>query len=499
MAENQLDRLAPVEPAVEAAGEAGSGYVDDSVKKEYEKYYRTDNPLSDVHLSKYSAMIETIDPIKYNGRVKNVRGLVIEGRGPEASVGEVCKIRITPEREVLSEVVGFERDVIKLMAIGDMEGIAPGCLITGTGRGLTIAVGDGLLGRVLDGIGRPIDRKGTLNAESWRGIHAEAPDALTRRRVTQPLSVGVRAIDGMLTVGRGQRVGIFSGSGVGKSTLLSMMARGTEADVNVIALIGERGKEVRDFIERDLKDEGLARSVLVIATAEQEPLVRLRAAFVATAIAEFFRDEGKDVLLLMDSLTRFAQAQRQIGLSIGEPPTMRGFTPSVFSLIPKLVERAGTSDKGSITAFYTVLVEGDDVINDPVADSARGHLDGHIVLTRDLAMRNHYPSIDIPGSISRAMIDLVDEEHMKHANRLREMIKVYRDAEDLINIGAYARGSNPKIDQAIGLQDGINAYLQQGIFESSSVEDASARLAGLFAMPARGGKGSGPRGRAGAR
>jgi len=384
------------------------------------------------------------------------------------------------------------------MAIGDMEGIAPGCQITGTGRGLTIAVGNGLLGRVLDGIGRPIDRKGTLDADSWRGIHAEAPDALTRRRVTQPLSVGVRSIDGMLTVGRGQRVGIFSGSGVGKSTLLSMMARGTEADINVIALIGERGKEVRDFIERDLKEEGLARSVLVIATAEQEPLVRLRAAFVATSIAEFFRDEGKDVLLLMDSLTRFAQAQRQIGLSIGEPPTMRGFTPSVFSLIPKLVERAGTSDKGSITAFYTVLVEGDDVINDPVADSARGHLDGHIVLSRDLAMRNHYPSIDIPGSISRAMVDLVDEAHMRNANRVREMIKVYRDAEDLINIGAYARGSNPKIDQAISLQETINKWLQQGIFESSTIENASKELDMIFSAPGRGarlvpGKGRGGR------
>jgi flagellum-specific ATP synthase len=253
----------------------------------------------------------------------------------------------------------------------------------------------------------------------------------------------------------------------------------------VIALIGERGKEVRDFIERDLKEEGLARSVLVIATAEQEPLVRLRAAFVATAIAEYFRDTGRDVLLLMDSLTRFAQAQRQIGLSIGEPPTMRGFTPSVFSLIPKLVERAGTSDKGSITAFYTVLVEGDDVINDPVADAARGHLDGHIVLTRDLAMRNHYPSIDIPGSISRAMIDLVSDEHLKNANRLREMIKVYRDAEDLINIGAYARGSNPKIDQAIVLQEAINQYLQQGIFEECTIADASSRLNELFAAPAR--------------
>jgi len=466
------------------AAESSSIYLDDTVKKEYEKYYRTDNPLADLHLAKYTSMLEVTDPIKYNGRVKNVRGLIIEGRGPEAFVGEVCKIRIKPGHDVLAEVVGFERDVIKLMAIGDMEGIAPGCLITGTGQGLVIPVGECLLGRVLDGIGRPIDNKGSLDAEIWIGIHADVPDALTRRRVTEPLAVGVRALDGLLTVGRGQRVGIFSGSGVGKSTLLSMMARGTSADVNVIALVGERGKEVRDFLERDLKEEGLARSILIIATAEQEPLVRIRAAFVATAIAEYFRDQGKDVLLLMDSLTRFAQAQRQVGLSIGEPPTMRGFTPSVFSLIPKLVERAGTNDKGSITAFYTVLVEGDDVINDPVADSARGHLDGHIALSRELAMRNHYPAIDIPASISRVMIDIVGEKQMQNANSLREMIKVWRDAEDLINIGAYARGSNPKIDQSIQMQDVINAYLRQGIFEPSGLEDAASKLAALFAKGA---------------
>ena len=466
------------EREAEAAEE--SIYVDDTVKKEYEKYYRTDNPISELHLIKYTNAIEATDPIKYNGRVKNVRGLIIEGRGPEAFVGEVCRLRIKPGRDVLAEVVGFERDSIKLMTIGEMEGIAPGCLITGTGKGLAIPVGECLLGRVLDGIGRPIDNKGSLGAEKWTSILSDVPDALTRRRVTEPLSVGVRAIDGLLTVGRGQRLGIFSGSGVGKSTLLSMMARGTSADVNVLALVGERGKEVRDFIERDLQEEGLARSVLVIATAEQEPLVRIRAAFVATTIAEYFRDQGKDVLLLMDSLTRFAQAQRQIGLSIGEPPTMRGFTPSVFSLIPKLVERAGTNDKGSITAFYTVLVEGDDVINDPVADSARGHLDGHIALSRDLAMKNHYPAIDIPSSISRVMTDIVSDKQMQNASNLREMIKVWRDAEDLINIGAYARGSSPKIDMAVQMQEGINQYLKQGIFEPSTIEDAEKKLAALF-------------------
>jgi flagellum-specific ATP synthase len=474
----------------EAAEE--SIYVDDTVKKEYEKYYRTDNPLAELHLMKYANAIDATDPIKYNGRVKNVRGLIIEGRGPEAFVGEVCKIRIRPGHEVLAEVVGFERDVIKLMAIGDMEGIAPGCLITATGQGLAIPVGECLLGRVLDGIGRPIDNKGSLGAEKWINTHADVPDALTRRRVAEPLAVGVRAIDGLLTVGRGQRLGIFSGSGVGKSTLLSMMARGTSADVTVLALVGERGKEVRDFIERDLKEEGLARSVLVIATAEQEPLVRIRAAFVATTIAEYFRDQGKDVLLLMDSLTRFAQAQRQVGLSIGEPPTMRGFTPSVFSLIPKLVERAGTNVKGSITAFYTVLVEGDDVINDPVADSSRGHLDGHIVLSRDLAMKNHYPAIDIPASISRVMTDIVNERQMQNANNVREMIKVWRDAEDLINIGAYARGSSPKIDQSIQMQDDINQYLRQRIFEPSTLEESEKKLSALFMRGLKGAAKGGP-------
>jgi flagellum-specific ATP synthase len=480
--EESFAELKNIKTAAELEAEAAehSIYVDDTVKKEYEKYYRTDNPLSDVHLLKYTNAIEGMDPIKYYGRVRNVRGLIIEGRGPEACIGEVCRIRIKPGHEVLAEVVGFERDVIKLMAIGDMEGIAPGCVITATGRSLVIPVGENLMGRVLDGIARPIDNKGSLDVESWRGIHAEVPDALTRKRITESLAVGVRAIDGLLTVGRGQRVGIFSGSGVGKSTLLSMMARGTSADVTILALVGERGKEVRDFIERDLGEEGLGRSILVIATAEQEPLVRIRAAFVATAIAEYFRDQGKNVLLLMDSLTRFAQAQRQIGLSIGEPPTMRGFTPSVFSLIPKLVERAGTNNKGSITAFYTVLVEGDDVINDPVADASRGHLDGHIVLSRDLAMKNHYPAIDIPGSISRVMIDLVNEKHIQNANNLREMIKVWRDAEDLINIGAYARGSNPKIDQAIAMQGDINKYLRQGIFEASSPDEAALQLAALF-------------------
>ena len=456
-----------------------------NLKKEYEKYYRTDNPLSDIQFEKYTSAIHTIDPIKYVGRVSNVTGLIIEGIGPEAAVGELCRIKVKAGVEVPAEVVGFDRDVIKLMAIGNMEGIAPGCLITATGSPLKIPVGDQLLGRVLDGVGNPIDGKGDVFGIEYRSIMADIPDTLTRKRVLEPLSVGVRSIDGLMTVGRGQRLGIFSGSGVGKSTLLSMMARNTEADVNVIALIGERGKEVRDFIERDLGEKGLRRSVLVVATGEQEPLVLTRAAFVATSIAEYFRDQGKDVLFLMDSLTRFAQAQGQIGLSIGEPPRTRGFTPSVFSLMPKLIERTGTSETGTITAFYTVLVEGDDVIGDPISDTARGHLDGHIVLSRDLAMKNHYPAVDVLGSISRAMVDLAERGHMDAAGKLRSVLKEYSDAEDLINFGAYARGSNPRIDFAISMIDRVNGYLQQGIFEECSLDSAVASLNGLFAVEGR--------------
>lgn len=456
-----------------------------NLKKEYEKYYRTDNPLSDIQLERYTSAISKIDPIKYVGRVSDVTGLVIEGHGPEASVGELCRIKIRAGVEVPAEVVGFNRDCIKLMAIGHMDGIAPGCLITATGSPLQIPVGPQLMGRVLDGVGRPIDGKGDVFGTEYRSILADIPDTLTRKRVLEPLSVGVKAIDGLLTVGCGQRLGIFSGSGVGKSTLLSMMARNTSADVNVIALIGERGKEVRDFIERDLGPEGLARSVLIIATGEQEPLVLVRAAFVATSIAEYFRDQGKNVLFLMDSLTRFAQAQGQIGLSIGEPPRTRGYTPSVFTLMPKLIERTGTSTHGTITAFYTVLVEADDVIGDPISDTARGHLDGHIVLSRDLAMKNHYPAIDILGSISRAMVDLAAPEHQQYAGRVREVLKEYKDAEDLINFGAYARGSNPKIDYAIRMIDQVNGYLRQDIFETGSLDAAVDGLRGMFAGEGR--------------
>ncbi len=459
---------------------------DVDVNEEYEKYYRTDNPLDEIFLEKYTVAIKKTDPIKCIGRVTNVTGLIIEGHGPESSIGEVCKIKLRHGVEVLAEVVGFDNDIVKLMAIGETEGISPGCLITATGNPLHLPVGEQLLGRVLNGLGEPIDGKGSVYGTKFVSIMAEPPDVLNRKRIFTPLSVGVRAIDALMTVGRGQRLGIFAGSGVGKSTLLSMMARNTDAEINVIALIGERGKEVREFIERDLGEEGMKKSVVIVATGEKEPLVRIRAAFVATSIAEYFRDQGKNVLLMMDSLTRFAHAQRQIGLSVGEPPANRGFTPSVFSLLPKLIERAGNSEDGSITAFYTVLVEGDDEVNDPIADATRGHLDGHIVLSRNMAIKNHYPAVDVLSSISRSMVEIVDEEHLKAAGKIREVLKEYSDAEDLINIGAYARGSNSKIDDAIKNIDAVNSFLQQGIMEKAPLKETKEKLEQLFGVKTKG-------------
>ncbi|MEW5768005.1 MAG: flagellar protein export ATPase FliI [bacterium] len=416
-------------------------------------------------LNRYRPVIEQTEPIRLGGRVTKVIGLVIESIGPPARIGEICLIRIPSEsRFIRAEVVGFRGNATLLMPIGDMAGIGPECEVIATGRPLVVPVGEKLKGRILDGIGNPMDGKGPLFCRERRSILADPPDPLRRRRITETLSVGIKAIDGALTIGRGQRVGIFSGSGVGKSTLLGMMARFTEADVNVIALIGERGREVRDFLEKDLGEEGLARSVLVVATSDKAPLVRLRGAFVATAIAEYFRDQGLDVLLMMDSVTRFARAQREVGLAIGEPPATRGFTPSVFAILPRLLERSGTSEKGSITGFYSVLVDADDM-NEPIADNCRGILDGHIVLSRDLAARNHYPAIDLLQSISRLMIDIVPPEHEKTARRLKEVLATMKEAEDLINIGAYVKGSNPRIDFALGMIDEANDFLKQGIWE----------------------------------
>jgi len=426
------------------------------------------------------AVIRAAEPITANGRVKQVIGLTIESAGPEAQIGEFCTIYARHLRTpVGAEVVGFRGDRVLLMPLGEMDGIGPGSEVVASGHSLRVPVGPGLLGRILDGLGRPIDGKEPPEIETYYPVSNTPPPPLSRRRITERLGLGVRAIDGLLTVGRGQRIGIFSGSGVGKSTLMGIIARNTEADVNVVALIGERGREVRDFIERDLGEEGLKRSVVVVATSDQPALVRLKGAFVATAIAEYFRDQGKDVMLMMDSVTRFAMAQREVGLAIGEPPATRGYTPSVFALLPKLLERSGTSSKGSITGLYTVLVDGDDM-SEPIADAARSILDGHIVLSRKLASKNHYPAIDVNSSLSRLMVEITDEDHRQAASKLREVLATYSEAEDLINIGAYKQGSNPKLDYALEKIDAVNSFLRQGIYERSTFEDAVAQLKSIF-------------------
>jgi len=363
--------------------------------------------------------------------------------------------------------------------LGDRNGIEPGSEVVASGREAMAPVGEGLLGRVIDGLGRPLDGKPPIEAEGEYPLFNAPPAPLERARISEPLALGVRAVDAAITCGKGQRLGIFAGSGVGKSTLLGMFARNTSADVNVIALVGERGREVREFIEKDLGPEGLKRSVVVVATSDQASLVRLKGAFLATAIAEYFRDTGRDVLLMMDSLTRLAMAQREGGLAIGEPPTTRGYTPSVFSMMPKLLERAGNSSLGSITGLYAVLVEADDM-NEPVADAARSILDGHIVLARELATMNHYPAIDVLASVSRVMVDVADEAHIRAAARMREALSIYREAADLINIGAYVPRSNPKIDWARTMIDGINAFLKQGINEKADFAETVSKLRSMF-------------------
>ncbi len=424
--------------------------------------------------------LERIEPIKAKGKIDTVLGLVYEISGIKLSIGDMCIIDRGKDKErVLAEIVGFKDEKMLAMSLGASDSISPKSKVETLGEPFTVKVSEELIGRVLDGLGKPLDKKGVVIGEKYP-IYREPPHPLLRKRVTEPLSVGVRAIDGLLTIGKGQRMGIFAGSGVGKSTLLGMIARNTVAEVNVIALIGERGKEVRDFIERDLKEEGLKRSVVVVVTSDQEPLLKVKGALVATAIAEFFRDLGKDVLFMMDSVTRFAMAQREVGLAIGEPSATKGYTPSVFSLLPKLLERAGRGEEGSITALYTVLVEGDDM-NEPIADAVRSILDGHIVLSRQIAARNHYPAIDILNSVSRAMIDIVSKEHIQAAGKIREILEIYRTSEDLINIGAYSSGSNPKIDRAISMIDEVNNFLKQGIDEKASFEDTVNRLMELAA------------------
>ena len=371
-------------------------------------------------LSKYKKIVDTKDFIRYSGRVSQVIGLTIESIGPAVSLNELCNIiNVKDNKTVLAEVVGFKENVVSLMPLGPLDGIGPGSQVVSTGKSMHASVSNELLGRILDGLGKPIDGKGPIENNVLYPIYNEPPDPLSRKIIETPLTIGIKAIDGLLTIGKGQRIGIFAGSGVGKSTLLGMVARNTTADINVICLIGERGREVNEFIVNDLQEEGLKRSVVVVATSDQPPLIRLKSAYIATTIAEYFRDQGKDVLLMMDSLTRFAMAQREIGLSIGEPPVSRGYTPSVFSILPKLLERAGTSEKGSITAFYTVLVDGDD-LNEPITDAVRGILDGHIILSRHLANRSHYPSIDVLASISRLMPNIISNHHKDLANEIKE-------------------------------------------------------------------------------
>lgn len=419
----------------------------------------------------FDYLMKKIPDINYTyseGVVKNVIGLTIEVQGITAFVGEVCKIYNISNEEISCEVVGFRNKDVILMPLGELVGISPGCRVVPTGSPLSVKCSDELFGKVLDGLGNPLDGSEISKYTNY-SLNASPPDPLKRRRITEILPTGVRAIDGFLTCGEGQRIGIFAGSGVGKSTTLGMLAREAKADINVIALIGERGREVRDFLEKDLGEGGMKKSIIVCATSDQPALVRLKGAFTATAIAEYFRDQGKKVILMMDSVTRFAMAQREVGLAIGEPPATKGYTPSVFSMLPKLMERSGMSDKGSITAFYTVLVDGDD-FNEPIADAVRSILDGHIVLSRALAAKNHYPAIDILASISRLMSDIASEDHKESASLARDLMATYKDSEDLINIGAYVKGSNKKIDRAIQYNDTIEAYLTQGMNDTTDFE-----------------------------
>ncbi|HPP06648.1 MAG TPA: FliI/YscN family ATPase [Syntrophorhabdaceae bacterium] len=424
--------------------------------------------------------LKNIYPYKIYGKVNQVVGLVIEGKGPISSVGDAAQIFPVDDTEPIeAEVVGFRDGKTLLMPLGDIRGIGIGSKIISRKQAVNTRVGEGLLGRVIDGLGNPIDGKGPINCRDITPIYRETVNPMKKKRIIEPLDVGIRCINGLLTCGKGQRIGIFAGSGVGKSVLLGMIARHTEADINVIGLIGERGREVREFIEKDLGD-GINRSVVVVATSDQHPLIRVRGAFLTVAIAEYFRDKGANVLLMMDSLTRFCMAQREIGLAIGEPPTSKGYTPSVFSLLAKLLERAGNGEKGgTMTAIYTVLVEGDD-LEDPIADTSRSILDGHIVLSRKLSDMNHYPPIDVLRSVSRIMKDIVSKEQIEYSTRIIEILSEYEKAEDLINIGAYRAGSNPKIDYAMAMIDKVKVFLTQDVDKKATIEDAINSMKMLF-------------------
>ncbi|MEA5114721.1 MAG: FliI/YscN family ATPase [Geobacteraceae bacterium] len=431
--------------------------------------------MKKIDLSRYMDAIDSMTSIRFHGKVTQVVGLVIEGYCPGAAVGALCEIYPLAGDPIPAEVVGFRDNKTLLMPLGELRGVGLGSLIAVKREKSSLGVGQSLLGRVIDGLGNPIDDRGPVMVQDENPIYALPVNPMKRAPIRRPLDLGIRAINGLLTCGEGQRVGIMAGSGVGKSTLLGMIARYTEADVNVIALIGERGRELNEFIENDLREEGLKKSVVVVATSDQPPLVRMRGAYIATTIAEYFQGQGARVLLMMDSATRFAMAMREVGLAIGEPPTTKGYTPSVFAALPKLLERTGNFMDGSITGLYTVLVEGDD-FNEPVCDAMRSILDGHIVLSRDLASRNIYPPIDVLASASRVMNAVTENEHRELAGRCKEVLATYRQAEDLINIGAYKQGSNPKIDMAVRNIDRVVSYIKQDIHENIPFDNALSEL-----------------------
>ena len=420
----------------------------------------------------FRSEIGGFDMYRYMGKIEKIVGMTIESSGPECNIGDICRIYSKEDRQsfIYAEVVGFQSEKVLLMPYTDIEGIGPGSIVDNTGDKLRVKTGEAMIGRIINAIGEPIDGKGEINYTGSISISGVPVNPLTRPKISEPIELGVKAIDGILTLGKGQRIGIFAGSGVGKSTLMGMIARKVKADINVIALVGERGREVREFIENDLGDEGMARSVVVVATSDQPAMMRYKCPMTATAVAEYFMSQGKDVLLMMDNLTRFAMANREVGLSIGEPPIARGYTPSIYAQMPKLLERAGCFEKGSITGIYAVLVEGDDT-NEPIADTVRGIIDGHIVLSRKIAAQNHYPAIDISVSVSRLMSIICDEAHKAAASKLRNLQALYNANLDLISIGAYKAGTNPRLDEAISKIDKINAFLCQRTDESFSLEE----------------------------
>ncbi len=428
-----------------------------------------------INLDKYFSKLNKINLHNLRGSVVRVTGLTVESKGPPVGIGELCEIRINDGKRVPAEVVGFHGENRILLPLETIDGIAPNNPVIARSTPRYMRLGDDLLGRVIDGLGRPIDDKGPLKGKDYRALDNASPPPLSRIPITEPLSFGIRSFDSLLTCGKGQRMGIFAGSGVGKSTLLGEIARVSEADVNVLALVGERGREVRQFLDESLGPEGLAKSVVAVATSDASPIQRVKVAFVAITVAEYFRDQGKDVLLMMDSMTRFAQAQREIGLAAGEPPTTKGYCPSVFSMLPKLTERLGCTSRGSITGIFTVLVEGDDM-DDPVADSVRSLLDGHIVLSRKLAEMGHYPAVDILASISRLMPAVVDPQHLAAAQKFRAIYATYQNAKDMINMGALAQGKNRRIDSAVSLIDRVNDFLIQPTGQNSSLPETLAKL-----------------------